>query len=351
MPSTAFQLPPVIDTDDQLEQVLTQPSDELVESITRLQSPLVILGAGGKMGPTMAVLAKRAAEIAGHRLEVVAASRFRDSAARQWLEQRNVTTRVSDVFDRAQLAELPDSANVMYLVGMKFGTATDPVPTWITNTLGPILTAQRYPRTRIVALSTGNVYPLSDAASQGSGESDPLTPLGEYANAAVARERIFQHFSVDQSSASPTTLVRLNYAHDLRYGVVSDIANKIARGEPVSLEMGYFNAIWQGDANEVILRCFNLCRSPALALNVTSPEIHSVRGTARRLGQLLGRDPVLVGEEQPTALLSNAHPMVRHFGPPRVSFDRLLAWVAHWTKIGGATLNKPTHFESRDGRF
>lgn len=351
MLSISHELPDLIDSESQLDEILTSPSEGLLDSIVRLESPLVILGAGGKMGPTLAALAKRAAEAAGHDLEVVAASRFGNQAARRWLEDRQVTTRIADVFDREQLAELPDSANVVYLVGMKFGTATDPVPTWITNTLGPIVSAQRYRGAKFVALSTGNVYPLSDVSAGGSVESDPLTPLGEYANAAVARERIFQHFATDPNHRNPTALIRLNYAHDLHYGVLSDIAGKIHRGEPVSVEMACFNAIWQGDANDIILRCFDLCSSPVVALNVTSPEIHSVRDAALRLGRLLDRDPVLVGQEQTTALLSNAGQMVQRLGRPQVDFDRLLAWVAHWTKIGGPTLGKPTHFESRDGRF
>lgn len=351
MLSSSCDLPDLIQTDDQLDQVLLTPTDELLTAIARLESPLVILGAGGKMGPTLAALAKRAAEIAGRDLDVIAASRFGNHAARQWLENHRVTTRRVDVFDQDQLANLPDSANVVYLVGMKFGTATDPVPTWITNTLGPILTAERYRGAKLVALSTGNVYPLSDVGAGGSVESDPLTPLGEYANAAVARERIFQHFASEPGYLNATTLVRLNYAHDLRYGVLTDIANKILQDQPVSVEMGFFNAIWQGDANDMILRCFHLCDSPAVALNMTSPEIYSVRDAAARLGRLLGREPTLTGQEQSTALLSNASQMARQLGQPRVDFDRLLGWIAHWTKLGGTTHSKPTHFESRDGRF
>ncbi len=346
-----FDIQNSIDSVDQLERVLTHPSNELVECISRLKSPLVMLGAGGKMGPTLAVLAKRAAEVAKCDLEVVAASRFRNHATRDWLECHGVRTMVCDVFNREQVAAVPDSANVVYLVGMKFGTATDPVPTWVTNTLGPILASERYAGSKIVALSTGNVYPLGDVARGGSVETDPLTPIGEYANAAVARERLFQHYATDSHFNNPTTLVRLNYAHDLRYGVLSDIAAKVYRGEPVHLEMGFFNAIWQGDANELILRCFDLCDCPAVAVNVTSPEIYNVRETALRFGEILDRVPMYIGHEGSTALLSNTERMVRNFGVPRVDFDRLVHWVGHWTKIEGDTLGKPTQFESRDGRF
>ncbi len=351
MSSISHDLPERIETNEQLEDVLTTPTETLVDAITRIQSPLVILGAGGKMGPTLAVLAKRAADHAGHDLEVVAASRFRNLEARHWLDSRGVVTRVVDAFDPAELSQLPDSSNVVYLVGMKFGTATDPVPTWITNTLGPILTSQRYPGSKVVALSTGNVYALSDASSGGSVESDPLTPLGEYANAAVARERIFQHYASDPKHSNPTVLVRLNYAHDLQYGVLSDIADKVQREQPVSVAMACFNAIWQGDANEIILRCFDFCRSPAMALNVTGPDVYRVRDAALRLGQMLDRQPLLTDQEQTTALLSDSQRMIDLLGRPRVSMDQLTQWVAHWTRIGGATLGKPTHFESRDGRF
>lgn len=344
-------LPTIVETPDQLDELLTRPSPSLCEMISTIASPLVILGAGGKMGPSLAVLARRAAQVAGHSLDVVAVSRFRDAHARQWLEERDVKVLQADVFDAQQLAQLPDSANVVYLVGMKFGTTTDPVPTWITNTLGPIEASQRYPGSRIVALSTGNVYPLVELASRGSQESDSLTPIGEYPNAAVARERIFQHFASPAGSLSPTTLIRLNYAHDLRYGVISDIAGKVSRGEPVSVSMPAFNAIWQGDANEMILRSFSLCSTPATVINVTGTEHQRVRDIAGRLAQRLGRELQLVDREQPTALLSDASKMAQLFGSPRVTIDRLVDWIAHWTNIDGLTYNKPTHFESRDGNF
>ena len=351
MQVTQEALPTVIDSVDQLDEVLTRPSPALCEMITTLASPLVILGAGGKMGPSLAVLAKRAAQAAGHSLDVIAVSRFRNPDARQWLEQRNVKVVQNDVFDAAQLAQLPDASNVIYLVGMKFGTTSDPVPTWITNTLGPIQASQRYPGSRIVALSTGNVYPLVDLARRGSVESDPLTPIGEYPNAAVARERIFQHYASSAGSLSPTTLIRLNYAHDLRYGVISDIAGKISQHQPIDVSMPAFNAIWQGDANELILRAFGLCSTPASILNVTGPTRERVGDIASRLAQALDCDLRLVGEEQATVLLSDSRKMVERLGEPRVSIDQLVHWIAHWTKIGGLTYGKPTHFESRDGNF
>ena len=342
-------LPDRIETEEELNDVLCRPTPQLISDIRSLESPLVILGAGGKMGPTLAVLAKRAAAAAGHPLRVVAASRFGDPTAREWLEAREVETVAANVFDRPQLESLPDSSNVVYLVGMKFGTANDPVPTWATNTVGPVLAGERYGGSKIVALSTGNVYALSPVASGGSGESDPLTPIGEYANAAVARERVFQYYA--RSHETPTALIRLNYAHDLRYGVLSDIAHKVWKGQTIDLTMGHFNAIWQGDANELILRAFALCGTPAQPINLTGPEVLSVREMAERLGELMGRQPLFQGSEASTALLSNTAYLQDRFGTPHVDIDRMLAWIAHWTVAGGPTLGKPTHFETRDGKY
>ena len=342
-------LPDCIDSEEQLNALLVSPSTALIEAIHRLSDPLIILGAGGKMGPTLAVLARNAAQAAGSTLRVIAASRFHNVASREWLEAHGVETHSVDIFDRTQLAALPDSPNVVYLVGMKFGTSQDPVPTWATNTIAPVHACQRFGGSRIVALSTGNVYPLSPISRGGSLESDPLTPLGEYANAAVARERIFQFFA--RQHATPTVLLRLNYAHDLRYGVLTDLAAKIWRDEPIDVSMGYFNAIWQGDANEMILRSFALCDSPARAFNLTSPEIYSLRAVALRLGVLLAKTPNLIGQEEETALLSNASALQSELASPRVDLERLLNWIAHWTQRDLPTLGKPTHFETRDGNY
>ncbi len=342
-------LPENLETEQQLDDLLTTPSAASVAFAATLDGPLVILGAGGKMGPTLAVLARRAIEQAGSRARVIAASRFRNEAARRWLHEQGVETQQVDMLDAGQFAQLPDAPNVLYLVGMKFGTTVDPVPTWATNTIAPVHVCERYAGSRIVALSTGNVYPLSPIDGGGSVETDPLTPLGEYANAAVARERIFQHYASEHST--PVAIMRLNYAHDLRYGVLTDLAGKIWRDEPIDLTMGHFNAIWQGDANEWIFRSLDLCTVPATAFNLTSRDIYTVRDVSRRLGQLLDRTPQLVGRESPTALLSNAARLGDALGPPSVGLEQLLRWIAHWTRSGGKTLGKPTNFESRDGRF
>lgn len=344
-----MELPENIDSEEQLDELLTAPSAELVSACKQFSDPLIVLGAGGKMGPSLAVLARRAIEQANACVRVIAVSRFGNAAARDYLHQRGVETCVADVFNRRQLDTIPDASNVIYLVGMKFGTSQDPLPTWATNTIAPVHACERFARARIVALSTGNIYPLCAVASGGAVESAPLTPEGEYPNAAVARERIFQYYAAQHQT--PVTLMRLNYAHDLHYGVITDIAGKIWRGEPIDLTMGYFNAIWQGDANEMILRSLPLCTSPATAINLTSPQIYQVREVAVKLGQLLERPVQFTGQEAPTALLSNTERMQAVLGQPRIDLDRLLHWIAHWTRIAGAVHNKPTGFQVRDGKF
>src|SRR5882672_5605448 len=254
---------PTIETEESLDDLLTRPRAELVQFIKTVRTPLVILGAGGKMGPTLAVLARRAAEQAGHKIDIIAVSRFKDPGARRWLKNHAVTALACDLLDRREVSRLPASGNVLYLVGLKFGTAQKPAQTWATNAVVPALVSEHYSAARIVAVSTGNVYPPSAVASGGSVESDPLTPLGEYANAAVARERIFEFFS--QRNGTRVALLRLFYATELRYGVLRDIADKIWAGEPVSLANGWSNCIWQNDANEVVIRALSLAGSPPAA--------------------------------------------------------------------------------------
>ena len=347
----ANEVPDLIETEDQLDAILTEPDPGVLESVRELESPLVLVGAGGKMGPTLAVLAKRAAEALGKDLQVIAASRFQNPAARAWLEEQGVETRCTDLLCRDEVAKLPDTSNLLYLVGMKFGTSADPVPTWVTNTIAPMHLSERYRECKIVALSTGNVYPNVPIATGGCREDHALTPMGEYANAAIARERLFQHYSRLESQANPTVLLRLNYAHDLRYGVLTDIATKVWNGEPVPLDVGYFNAIWQGDANAMCLRAFRCCESPSVAINMTSPSIYSVRVVAEQFGNLLGRAPYFSGKEQSLALISNTERMVEKLGRPSVSIETMMRWIGHWIQTGGRLLNKPTHFESRDGKY
>ncbi len=342
-------LPERIETEEQLEEVLTRPSSALVEFIRTISSPLLILGAGGKMGPTLAVLAKRAAEAAGYPLEVLAFSRFSDSRALNWLESQKVKVVSGDLLQAGALERLPEAANILYLVGLKFGTTQNPPATWAINTLAPARVAERYPRARLVALSTGNVYPLSPPENDGSRESDPLTPLGEYANATVARERIFEFYS--GLAGIKIALLRLFYAVELRYGVLVDIARKVQQGEPIPLANGYFNCIWQGDANEMVLRALALAASPPSVWNLCRPEVYQVRSVAERFGELLDTTPRFTGTEAPTALLGNPARLCAQLGPPALPLDSMLVWIAHWVKRGGRNLGKPTHFEVRDGNY
>ena len=342
-------MPDVIGDERDLEDWLTRPRQALIDFMREVRSPLVILGAGGKMGPTLAVLAKRAAELAGHRLKVIAVSRFSDEASRAWLESHGVSTVSADLLNREAVQKLPDAGDVIYLAGLKFGTRENPSLTWAVNTLAPANVSERYAGARLVALSTGNVYPLAAVANGGAREQQALTPLGEYANAAVARERIFQYCS--RKDRTPIALIRLSYAVELRYGVLLDIAQKVHAGEPIDLTSGYFNCIWQGDANESILRALALAATPPVAFNLTGPSIVSVRAVATKFSELLERPAKLVGTEADTALLSNTERLCQQLGPPPTALDSIVRWTAHWEKNGGRTLNKPTHFDVRDGVY
>jgi nucleoside-diphosphate-sugar epimerase len=343
------QLPELIETEEALDELLTRPRSCLVDFVKTLSSPLLILGAGGKMGPSLAVLCRRAADAAGHKLEIYAASRFSNPAIRPWLEARGVKTLECDLLERYKLNQLPDAENVIYLVGLKFGTSDNPSLTWAMNTLVPAHVAERYPAARIAALSSGNVYPLMPVHSGGSVESDALTPLGEYANACVGRERIFEFFS--RQNGTPIVLVRLNYAVELRYGVLLDIARRVHAGQPVDVRTGHLNCIWQGDANEFIVRSLSLTNSPAAPLNLTGPAELSVAKLAFRFGELMGRMPRITGTEASTALLSNPARALARLGQPPTPLERILHWTTHWVMRGGRTLDKPTHFEVRDGNY
>jgi dTDP-4-dehydrorhamnose reductase len=348
-PAASSPWPDAIENEEALEEILTRPRSELTGWLPTLQSPLLILGAGGKMGPTLAVLCQRAAQAARQPLEILAVSRFSDPVVRQALEGRGVRTIACDLLERGALRQLPDAANVIYLVGLKFGTTGNPALTWAMNTLVPASVAERYPAARLVVLSSGNVYPLVKVDSTGSSETDELTPLGEYANACVARERIFDFYS--QKQGTLMTLVRLSYAVELRYGVLLDIAQRVQAGQPVDVTMGYLNCIWQGDANEFIVRSLDLARSPARVLNLTGPTPLSVQHLAQRFGELLGRPVQFTGQESDTAFLSNPRRVLEMLGPPPTPMEAVMRWTAHWVQGGGRTYNKPTHFEVRDGKY
>jgi nucleoside-diphosphate-sugar epimerase len=338
-----------IRTEAELEERLSRPSAADVEFMRELEGDLLILGVAGKMGPSLARRARRAADEAGVRKRIVGVARFSNPRVREELEAAGVETICADLLDEEQLQALPELPNVIYMAARKFGTTGNEYLTWALNTYLPGRVAERFRRSRIVAFSSGNVYPLVPIAHGGPTEATPPDPVGEYAQSVLGRERMFEYFSARYGT--PVTLLRLNYAIDLRYGVLVDIALKVYQRQPVNLAMGQVNVIWQGDANSVALRAFRLCQSPPAVLNVTGPETVSVRSLAWKFARRFGVEPIFEGTEAPTALLSDASLCHRLFGYPEVTLEQMIEWVAEWIHAGGVLWNKPTHFEVRDGRF
>ncbi|NOT59732.1 MAG: NAD-dependent epimerase/dehydratase family protein [Acidobacteria bacterium] len=340
-------------TETELEDLLATPSSADVECMRRLSGDVLILGAGGKMGPSLARRIQRAAQAAQSKRRVMAVSRFASAQARAELESAGIETIACDLLDRTQINQLPDCENVWFLAGRKFGSTERTDLTWASNTYAPALVAERYRTSRIVVFSTGNVYPMVGAAScsfgGGSVESDATQPQGEYAQSCLGRERIFEYFS--NENGTRCLLFRLNYAVDLRYGVLVDIARKVYAGEPVNLSVAAFNVIWQGDANSYALRANELCDTPPRILNVTGPETLSTQRTAEFFAQRWQREAIFQGEPTPAALLNNAALCHSRLGYPSVSAQTLMEMVAHWVESGGASLNKPTKFEVTDGKF
>jgi nucleoside-diphosphate-sugar epimerase len=332
-----------------LEEYLSRPSAAAVQAVHALDGDLVFLGVGGKMGPTMARMARRAMELAGCRHRVIGVSRFRDIAARQRLEQAGVMTVAADLLNEAEVRELPAAAGVISMSGFKFGASQAPEMAWATNCYVPALACQRYRDARIVAFSTGNVYGLVSRASGGSVENDPLEPIGEYAMSSLGRERMYAYFSLQQ--ATPMIILRLNYATELRYGVLVDLAQQVHAGQPIDLSMGYVNVIWLGDANTMSLAALQHVASPARIMNLAGPEICSIRDICRRLGERLGRAPQFTGVERERALLNNGGQGHQALGQPQVSTEQMIEWTADWTARGGQLLGKPTHFQVSSGKF
>lgn len=341
-------LPPPRD-DDELEDYLSRPSSSVIEALRHTPGDVIVLGAGGKMGPSLTAMLRRAANALGDGREIIAVSRFSSDAAAHRLEDVGIRVIRADLGDRDAIARLPDAPNAIYMAGQKFGTHDLPSLTWAMNTLVPAMVAERFAESRIVAFSTGNVYPLSPVDGPASREADPLTPVGEYANSCVGRERVLEH--VSRTTRARVAIVRLNYAVDLRYGVLVDIAHRLAAGEAVPLGMGYVNVIWQGDANAQAIRCLEHAASPPFVVNVTGPERLSVRHAATRLAELLGVTPRFDGTEAADALLSDTTRAQSLFGTPAVATDTLIEWVASWVGRGGTRLGKATKFEVRDGRY
>lgn len=332
-----------------LELRLSEPSEKAIAAISRLSGDLLLLGAGGKMGPTLARMARRAVDAAGVSCRVIAASRFRDEQIRRQLEQIGIETISGNLLDAEFLRSLPECGNVIFMAGFKFGASGSPGETWATNAYLPGAVMNRFRRSRIVAFSTGNVYGMIDVAGRGSAEGDELRPIGEYAMSALGRERVISYFS--EQHRTPTVILRLNYAVELRYGVLVDLAAKIYRNEPIPQEMSYFNCIWQADANAMALASFDLAEAPARVLNLTGAEALSTRDVCSQLGRLMNRQVRFVGKETSNALLSDARETLRLLGPLNMSLETLLAWTADWVSRGGENWNRPTHFEVRDGKF
>lgn len=341
--------PDRIDDVGQLEELLSRPTPGTVEAMKRLQGDVVILGVGGKIGPSLARMIRRADRMAGVSRRVIGVARFSSPELQEKLEAEGVETIRCDLLDRERLAALPEAPNVLYLAAMKFGATGQEGATWARNVYLPGMVCEKYRRSRVVAYSTGNVYPLVPVAGGGAVETDAPNPVGEYGMSCLGRERIFQYFSGEFDM--PVAIIRLNYANEMRYGVIVDLARKVFAGEPIDVTMGYFNAVWQGDNNAMTLQAFGHAAAPPKAINVTGRKIMSVREVALRLGELMGRPAEIIGEESPDALLSNASMAHQLFGPPSVDESKLIEWIADWTVRGGPTLEKPTHFEVRNGKF
>jgi nucleoside-diphosphate-sugar epimerase len=333
----------------ELDELLSEPTEATIRALAALEGDILILGVGGKMGPTLARMAKRASEAAGIRRRVIGVSRFSSQECEEQLQAWGVETIRCDLLNRKSLFELPEAANVIYMAGMKFGCTGQEALTWAMNSFLPGLVCERYPHSRIAAFSTGNVYGLCPVAKKGSRESDSLNPLGEYAMSCLGRERIFEHFS--RAAEMNIAILRLNYASEMRYGVLLDVAKRVYAGQAVPLSMGYLNAIWQGDASAMSLQALGRASTLPFVINIAGPELLSVRSVAEEFGALFQKPVRFEGVESDDALLSDAGRAFELFGHPRVSAAQLMTWIAGWIARGEATSMKPTHFEERAGRF
>jgi len=328
-----------------LDDLLCRPSQALIDDLRKVDGDIMILGVAGKMGPTLAGLAKAA--VPDRR--VIGAARFSDPAVKDWLQGRGVETINCDLLDEAAIKALPEIPNIVFMAGRKFGAEGDLSLTWAMNSHVPALVAQAFSASRIVAFSTGCVYPFVPVDGKGSDEDMAPNPPGEYAQSCVGRERMFEYFSKKYST--PGRLFRLNYAIDMRYGVLHDIASKVLQGKPIDVSLGHVNFIWQGDASAQALRCLAHCETPTSPINVSGHEILAVRDLAAKFGQRFGRAPVITGKEEPTAWLTNTSQAVKLFGQPIVDTEQLISWTADWVARSMPSLGKPTKYEVRDGRY
>jgi len=347
-PATA--IPTTVPQDErELDDLLSRPLPGVGEALAAAGGDIVLLGAGGKIGPTMSLMARRALDEVGSSARVIAVSRFSDPAVREELESAGIVVHPADLSRSGSYADLPDAAALFYLAAMKFGTTGAEHETWWSNAAMPAMVADRYRGVPSVVYSTGNVYPLTPLTDGGPAESDEPEPVGEYAQSCLARERLFTYAA--HTWGTPTTIFRLNYACELRYGVIADIATKVADGEPVDVTMPAVNVAWQGDINAWALRSLDLATAPPHLLNATGPETVPVRRIAQWLGEEMGIEPIIVGTEAQDALLNDAAEVHERFGYPTVPLRRLVRWVGSWVAGGGRQLGKATKFQQRGGQF
>jgi dTDP-4-dehydrorhamnose reductase len=328
---------------------LLEPSDVLVADITKIDGDIIILGVGGKMGPGLARAAKQAIDKAGISKKVIGVARFTEPGLQEELNKEGIETHKIDLLNDEQLQSLPEVKNVIYMAGVKFGTEGNESFTWAMNAYLPGRVAEKYKNSRIVVFSTGNVYPLVPVTSQGAAEDLSPEPVGEYAQSCLGRERMFQYFC--SKNNTPVLIYRLNYANDVTYGVLVEVAKSVREQKAIDLTMGTASVIWQGDANEIAIRCLNHCSVPAKILNVTGPEIVSLRWLGEQFGKIFGVEPVFMNEEQPTALLANAAECFRLFGYPQVTLLQMMKLIAEWLSQNGKILDKPTHYSERKGKY
>lgn len=337
-----------LETVSDLERELSEPTLGVLDTFRSMPGDVVVLGAAGKMGPTLVRMLMRAKELVGDSRQIIAVARFSSPNSLDAMRRTGAKVIQCDLSDRSQVAQLPDAPLVIFMAGQKFGTRDNPELTWVMNTLVPANVAERYRRSKIVVFSTGCVYPFAPL-SRPSRESDPLLAQGEYASTCIGRERVFTHCS--NINGTPVLLFRLYYAIDLRYGVLLDLGQRVHQRAPIDISTGWANCIWQRDANARAIQCLEHVQSPAISLNVTSQEPFSIREAAIRFGELFGSAPCFVGTESPTAWIGDASRSYELFGPPSATLEEMIVATAKWIQIGGDTLNKPTHFEVRDGSF
>lgn len=341
--------PEYFSNEKELEEALSMPTPEIIEMVKNLKGDIIFLGVAGKMGVSMARMARKACDKVGIQKRIIGVSRFSSEEQRLFLEESGIETIKGDLIEQEFINSLPDIAYVFYLAGMKFGTQGNESVTWAMNAYLPGLVAEKFKNSRIVAFSTGCVYPLVSYKSGGSKETDAPQPIGEYAQSCLGRERLFEFGSMKYKT--PVSLIRLFYAVEMRYGVLVDIATKVYNEQPVDVTMGYANVIWQGDANAMILQAINLCESPAMPLNITGSEIISIRETALKFGMLMNKKVKITGNEDDNALLGNTGLAFKLLGKPKISVDRVIEWTAKWIEGNNKLLGKPTHFEVRDGKY